>query len=94
MPELTRKHFEEALKHARKSVDMTVSLSPTAPNLQQLAKYDQFRRKMDPTYAAQQGGSGSGVTINWPSGGGATNNGGSIFNQAGANNDDDDDLYS
>lgn len=80
VPELTRKHFEEALKHARKSVDMT-----------QLAKYDQFRRKMDPTYAAQQGNS-SGVTINWPSGGGATNNGGSIFNQAGAN-DDDEDLY-
>ena len=24
VPELTRKHFEEALKHARKSVDMTV----------------------------------------------------------------------
>lgn len=80
VPELTRKHFEEALKHARKSVDMT-----------QLAKYDQFRRKMDPTYAAQQGNS-SGVTINWPSGGGATNNGGSIFNQAGGN-DDDEDLY-
>jgi hypothetical protein len=26
VPELCRKHFEEALKHARKSVDMTVSI--------------------------------------------------------------------
>ena len=58
-----------------------------------MAKYEQFRRKMDPSYASQQTG-GSGLTLNWPSGGGNGNaNGGSIFNQAGAD-DDEDDLYS
>merc|ERR1711935_480509 len=70
--EITRKHFEEAMAGARKSVAVT-----------DLAKYDQFRQKMQPTY--NQGGGG--MTINWPDdpvigGGGA------------AAVDDDEDLYS
>merc|ERR1711892_1087237 len=70
--EITRKHFEEAMAGARKSVAVT-----------DLAKYDQFRQKMQPTY--NQGGGG--LTINWPDdpvigGGGA------------AAADDDEDLYS
>merc|ERR1711904_492675 len=72
--EIGRKHFEEAMAGARRSVAIT-----------DLAKYDQFRQKMQPQY--QQGG-GGGTTINWPDdpvigGGGAA-----------AADDDDDDLYS
>jgi len=54
VPEITRKHFEEALKHARKSVTNV-----------DLEKYEQFRRKFDPVYASKQTG-GSGIKINWP----------------------------
>merc|ERR1711915_130704 len=72
--EIGRKHFEEAFAGARRSV---------ASN--DLAKFDQFRKKFDPVYMVQSGG-GGGVFINWPDepglGGGA---------QAAA--DDDDDLY-
>merc|ERR1719158_1567616 len=49
--EIGRKHFEEAMAGARRSVAQT-----------DLAKYDQFRQKMQPTY--NQGGGG--MTINWP----------------------------
>merc|ERR1711918_75411 len=49
--EIGRKHFEEAMGGARRSVAQT-----------DLAKYDQFRQKMQPTY--NQGGGG--MTINWP----------------------------
>merc|ERR1719446_1074817 len=49
--EIGRKHFEEAMGGARRSVAQT-----------DLAKYDQFRQKMQQTY--NQGGSG--MTINWP----------------------------
>ncbi len=81
VPELTRRHFEEALKYARKSVDAT-----------QLDKYEQFRRKFDPAYAATKTG-GSGIQINWPTAGGrAQQAGGNIFARPQANNDDD--LYS
>jgi len=71
--EICRKHFEEAMGGARRSVAIT-----------DLAKYDQFRQKMQPQY--QQGGGGT--VINWPDdpvigGGGAA-----------AAVDDDDDLYS
>jgi transitional endoplasmic reticulum ATPase len=73
--EISRKHFEEAMAGARRSVAIT-----------DLAKYDQFRQKMNPTY--NKGGDG-GAVINWPDdpviGGGA---GGA------AAVDDDDDLYS
>merc|ERR1719436_1902192 len=74
--EITRKHFEEAFAGARRSV---------ASN--DLAKYDQFRKKFDPVYMQQSGG-GGGVVINWP-------DGPSVGNGAGATAaaDDDDDLY-
>merc|ERR1712048_568901 len=49
--EIGRKHFEEAMGGARRSVAIP-----------DLAKYDQFRQKMQPTY--NQGGGG--MTINWP----------------------------
>merc|ERR1712232_551310 len=72
--EIGRKHFEEAMAGARRSVAQT-----------DLAKYDQFRQKMQPTY--NQGGGG--MTINWPDdpviGGGAA---------GAAVDDDDEDLYS
>jgi hypothetical protein len=77
---LTRKHFEEALKYARKSVDAT-----------QLNKYELFRRKFDPVYAAAQTGTSSGININWPSAGGRQQQGATLFNRPQA--DDDDNLY-
>jgi len=72
--EIGRKHFEEAMGSARRSVAVT-----------DLAKYDQFRQKMQPTY--NQGGGGMG--INWP-------DDPVIGGTAGAAMDagDDDDLYS
>merc|ERR1719408_305240 len=72
--EIARKHFEEAMAGARRSVSQT-----------DLAKYDQFRQKMSPTY--NQGGGG--MQINWPDdpviGGGSA---------GAAAMDDDEDLYS
>merc|ERR1712183_80744 len=72
--EITRKHFEEAFAGARRSV---------ATN--DLAKYDQFRKKFDPLYKAGSGDGG--FVMQWPDepaiGGGG----------AGAAADDDDDLY-
>merc|ERR1719359_2723643 len=50
--ELTRKHFEEAFAGARRSV---------ANN--DLAKYDQFRKKFDPFYKS---GTGDGFVMQWP----------------------------
>ena len=52
-------------------------------------KYDQFRRKYDPSYAAKM--SGGGMRINWGSNPTAQN----VFGGANAmkNEDDDDDLY-
>jgi len=72
--EITRKHFEEAFAGARRSV---------ANN--DLAKYDQFRKKFDPFYKSGADGA-SGFVMQWPDepaigGGGA------------AAADDDDDLY-
>jgi len=71
--EITRKHWEEAFGGARRSV---------ANN--DLAKYDQFRKKFDPVYVQQSGGGGLGIA--WPDepsmGGGGS-----------AVADDDDDLY-
>merc|ERR1712113_931474 len=51
--EITRKHFEEAFAGARRSV---------ANN--DLAKYDQFRKKFDPLYKAGTGDGG--FTMQWP----------------------------
>merc|ERR1712190_686292 len=72
--EIGRKHFEEAFAGARRSV---------ASN--DLAKFDQFRKKFDPVYMQQSGG-GSGVVINWPDEPG-------ISGGAAVADDDDDDLY-
>merc|ERR1712216_506140 len=51
--EISRKHFEEAFAGARRSV---------ANN--DLAKYDQFRKKFDPLYKAGTGDGG--FTMQWP----------------------------
>eukprot|EP00351_Strombidinopsis_sp_SopsisLIS2011_P001941 CAMPEP_0116886470 /NCGR_PEP_ID=MMETSP0463-20121206/20353_1 /TAXON_ID=181622 /ORGANISM="Strombidinopsis sp, Strain SopsisLIS2011" /LENGTH=801 /DNA_ID=CAMNT_0004546989 /DNA_START=32 /DNA_END=2437 /DNA_ORIENTATION=- len=74
VPVITRAHFEEAFSQAKRSVD---------PNT--LLKFEQFRKKFDPVYAAKQGGSVDGrPKINWPE------DNSSQFNQA---DDDDDNLY-
>merc|ERR1712196_345928 len=52
--EIGRKHFEEAMGGARRSVAIT-----------DLAKYDQFRKKFDPVYMNQSSGD-AGFSINWP----------------------------
>lgn len=80
VPDLARKHFEEALKFARKSVDAT-----------QLDKFEQFRRKFDPAYAVAQTG-GSGLNINWPGAQANNQQSSGIFNRPQENADDD--LYS
>lgn len=54
VPVITRKHFEEAMAAARKSV--------TEYDLQ---KFEQFKLKFDPAYAAKQGKIQRAV-INWP----------------------------
>jgi len=59
VPEITRKHFEEALRTARKSVTAT-----------DLDKFEQFRRKFDPIFVNKTGGQSSGPKINWPNSGG------------------------
>jgi len=73
VPVITRKHFEEALASARKSV--------TAYDLD---KFEQFRRKYDPAYAAKVTGATS-VKINWPD---------DTSSQFQAAADEDEDLYS
>jgi transitional endoplasmic reticulum ATPase len=54
VPVITRKHFEEALNHARTSVTGT-----------DLARFEVFRKKYDPVYAASSTGSAV-RKINWP----------------------------
>ena len=54
VPQITRKHFEEALRGARKSV--------TSMDLQ---KFEQFRRKFDPSFISKNPNQG-GNTIKWP----------------------------
>eukprot|EP00929_Paragymnodinium_shiwhaense_P037309 TRINITY_DN198_c0_g1_i2.p1 TRINITY_DN198_c0_g1~~TRINITY_DN198_c0_g1_i2.p1 ORF type:complete len:825 (-),score=253.34 TRINITY_DN198_c0_g1_i2:232-2628(-) len=73
--EITRKHFEEAFAGARRSV---------ANN--DLAKYDQFRRKFDPFYKSGSDGTG-GFVMQWPDEPAIGGTGGA------AAADDDDDLY-
>jgi len=72
VPVITRKHFEEALAAARKSV--------TAYDLD---KFEQFRRKYDPAYAARVAGAAT-IKITWPEDS-------SQFAQAKPS--DDDDIY-
>ena len=56
VPEITRKHFEEALRFARKSVT----------NMD-LEKFEQFKRKFDPSFTNKQSSSNQGPSIKWPS---------------------------
>merc|ERR1719343_1656076 len=72
--EIGRKHFEEAFGGARRSV---------ANN--DLAKFDQFRKKFDPAYKNSTSGDG-GVNIQWPED--------SALGTAMDTAADDDDLYS
>ena len=75
VPEITRKHFEEALRTARRSV--------TAMDLQ---KFQQFRRKFDPSFANKSSNNNQGgPSIKWPS----SNN-----NQGAKKGNEEDDLYS
>ena len=83
VPVITRTHFEEALGAARKSVTGYVNIF-IITCLQDLDKFEQFRKKYDPAYAAKVAGSAK-IKINWP------DDHSSQF-QAAAN--DDDDLYS
>lgn len=76
VPEITRRHFEEALKSARKSV--------TAVDL---GKFEQFKKKFDPSFASSSVGS-SGPRINWPS------SSSSVLNNSSQMKNEDDDLYS
>lgn len=80
VPEITRKHFEEALSTARRSV--------TSMDLE---KFEQFRRKFDPSFANKGGSSSQGGqskhSIKWPTQG--------VQNQGGSRpGNNDDDLYS
>lgn len=81
VPELTRRHFEEALKCARISVTAT-----------DLEKFEQFRRKFDPQYAARATGT-QGPKIQWPSGPSGNQQQQSIFS-SNANKMEDEDIYS
>jgi transitional endoplasmic reticulum ATPase len=55
--------------------------------IQDLEKFEQFRRKFDPSFAQRQGGQSGGVKINWPS---ASN----VFQNQNNAMEQDDDLYS
>lgn len=81
VPEIGRKHFEEALKNARRSVTAT-----------DLDRFEAFRRKFDPAYATAAQGSG-GVDIQWP-GQQQPAQGQGMFNRpAPTNANNDDDIY-
>jgi transitional endoplasmic reticulum ATPase len=73
VPVITRSHFEEAMSNARRSVTDY-----------DLNKFEQFRQKFDPAYAAKVGNKQK-ATINWPE-----DNSSQFQNKA---DDDDDDLY-
>jgi transitional endoplasmic reticulum ATPase len=72
VPVITRLHFEEAMANARKSVTEY-----------DLTKFEQFRTKFDPAYAAKTGNRQRAV-INWPE---------DNSSQFQKQEDDDDDLY-
>jgi len=76
VPVITRTHFEEAMSNARRSVTEY-----------DLNKFEQFRQKFDPAYAAKVAGKQR-CTINWPE------DDASQFQKEGAAAEDDDDLYS
>jgi transitional endoplasmic reticulum ATPase len=72
VPVITRGHFEEAMSNARRSVTEY-----------DLNKFEQFRTKFDPAYAAKVGNKQKAV-INWPE---------DNASQFQKQQDDDDDLY-
>lgn len=72
VPVITRGHFEEAMSNARRSVTEY-----------DLNKFEQFRTKFDPAYAAKVGNKQK-ATINWPE---------DNASQFQKQQDDDDDLY-
>lgn len=74
VPTITRKHFEEAIASARTSVTHY-----------DLDRFEQFRKKFDPAYAAKSSGQAV-PSINWPE-----DNSAQFQNE---DDDDDDDLYS
>jgi len=55
VPEITRKHFEEAFSMARCSVSQL-----------DLARFEEFRKKMDPNAQSKEGVNPTGPVINWP----------------------------
>ena len=73
VPKIARHHFNEAFQQARKSV-----------KVDDLRRYDEFRKKMDPAYARKQDGARVGSRLNWPE------DEASQFDKK----VDDDDLYS
>jgi transitional endoplasmic reticulum ATPase len=76
VPMITKRHFEFGLANCRKSVtDLDLS------------KYDDFKRKFDPSFAGQKGGNVVNK-IRWP------DESSSVSSNKPANKDDDLDLYS
>ena len=55
VPQITRRHFEEAFAAARRSV-----------SVHDLHKFEEFRKKFDPVYAKKSAGNVERVRINWP----------------------------
>lgn len=74
VPMITRDHFEEAFQSARKSV-----------TTHDLYKFDEYRKKMDPSYTKRDGDGeiATDITLDWPE---------DASDQIQAA-DDDDDLY-
>lgn len=74
VPVLTRRHFEIGMSMSRPSVSET-----------DLSRYDDFKRKYDPTFVVKgQGGQNQATYINW----------GDNEAQSKVNKNDDLDLYS
>lgn len=71
VPMLTRRHFEFGLGNCRKSITQV-----------DLDKYDEFKRKFDPSFVSR----GAGVRLRWPDQ--------EESSHQTANKDDDLDLYS
>ena len=82
VPEITRKHFEEALRNARRSI--------TGSDLQ---RFEIFRRKFDPNFG--NGQTAGGQQFNWPTtNGAAPGQQSTMFTRNTPANNDDDDIYS
>jgi len=82
VPEITRKHFEEALRNARRSI--------TGSDLQ---RFEVFRRKFDPNFG--NGQTAGGQQFNWPTANGvAPGQQSTMFTRNTPANNDDDDIYS